>query len=142
MAKERLYGWNGEMPEKAAGGQKAIVLRGMKAHAGEFKTGKAWTELIGGELATKQDPYRVVLYYVLILKGEGCVATNEQDIEAVTRNADVKHGVLVKTNATVHVGETIPDEPEAPAEAPTGWGKVEGGTEGEVEAAHDTLGAS
>lgn len=107
MARERLYGWNGEMPAKAKTGQCAIVLRGMRNRSGEMHTGKIWAELIGPELATKQDPYRVVLYYIITLKGEGCIRTNEFDIEAVTRSGDIKHGVVVKTAATLEHGAPV-----------------------------------
>lgn len=110
MAKERLYGWNGEMPAKEVGGQSAIVLRGMRNDPTALRTGHEWAEIIGPDLKTRQDPYRVVLYYILILKNKGCVRTNEYDINAVTRNEDVKHGITVKTNAMVAEREVI-EEP-------------------------------
>lgn len=132
MSKERLYGWNGEMPDKPVSGQKQIVLAGMRARKGEMMTGKAWTDVIGKEIATKQDPYRVVLYYILILKGQGCVATQEQDILAVTRNGDVKHGILVKTDASVTERHVVVDEPVSDAEVDAD----------QVEVDTDTLGAS
>lgn len=113
MAKERMYGWNGEEPAKTAAGQKAIVLRGMKERSEELHTGHEWAELIGPELRTRQDPYRVVLYYILILKNEGVVRTNEFDINAVTRKDDVKHGITVRTAATVEERGVI--ETPAPA---------------------------
>lgn len=128
MAKERLYGWNGELPAKAAGGQKAIVLAGLRAEPDTLRTGKEWAEIIGPELKTRQDPYRVVLYYILILKGDGCIRTNEFDIHAVTRNADVKHGIVVRTAATVEDRGTI-EEPVEP-------------TTDETAEELDTLGAS
>ena len=111
MAKERLYGWNGELPAKEVSGQKAIVLRGLRNEPGVLRTGKVWTETIGPELKTKQDAYRVVLYYILILKNEGCVRTNEYDITATTKTEAGKHGITVKTQATVEERET--EEPAA-----------------------------
>lgn len=113
MAKERMYGWNGEMPEKPVSGQCQIVLTGLRANAGELKTGHAWAELLGGELRTKQDPYRVVLYYIIILKSKGCIRTNEFEIAAVTKNEDTKHGITVRTQATVEEREIIVEEPVA-----------------------------
>jgi hypothetical protein len=115
MARERKYGWNGELPAKAAGGQKAIVLTGLQAHAGELHTGHEWAEIIGPELKTKQDPYRVVLYYILILKADGCIATEEFDINAVTRTEEGRRNVIVKSATTKDVGEPLvePDTPEA-----------------------------
>jgi len=101
MARERKYGWNGELPAKEVSGQALIVLNGLRAAPDALRTGKEWTETIGGELKTKQDPYRVVLYYILILKSKGCIRTAEHDIEAVTKNGDIKHEVTVRTTATV-----------------------------------------
>lgn len=108
MAKERLYGWNGEIPAKEPSGQAAIVLRGLRSRPDDLLTGHQWAAVIGPDLRTRQDPYRVVLYYILILKNRGCVRTNEFDINAVTKNEDVKHAVTVKTRATVEERE-IPE---------------------------------
>jgi hypothetical protein len=94
-----LYGWNGERPAKPVSGQKALVLRGLAQHRGEVKSGHEWATIIGPGLATRQDPYRVVLYYILLLKKDGCVRTVEQDIEAVTVNEDVKHAIVVRTDS-------------------------------------------
>jgi hypothetical protein len=116
MARERLYGWNGEMPAKEVGGQCAIVLRGMKNDSESLRTGHDWAERIGGELKTKQDPYRVVLYYILILKNKGCVRTNEYDINSTTKNGEIKHAITVKTQATVDEREVIV-EPEKKEDA-------------------------
>lgn len=112
MAKSRLYGWNGEMPEKQVSGQALIVLNGLRADPESMKSGHDWTESIGPELATRQDPYRVVLYYILILKAKGCIRTNEPDITAVTRSGDVKHGITVKTVGLVEerVVESLTNE--------------------------------
>jgi hypothetical protein len=118
MSKERLYGWNGENPVKELGGQALIVFRGLKSEPTALKTGHEWTETIGPELKTRQDPYRVVLYYILILKSKGLIRTNEFDINAVTKNAEVKHGITVKTQATVDERHVIaePVVQEQPAE--------------------------
>lgn len=115
MAKERLYGWNGELPAKEIGGQGGIVLRGMRNEPEVMRTGHQWAEIIGPELKTRQDPYRVVLYYILILKGKGCVRTNEYDINAVTKKEDVKHGVTVKTEARVEERHVV-EEPASVVE--------------------------
>lgn len=123
MAKERLYGWNGEMPAKEPSGQKLIVLRGLRNEPNALMTGHAWAEKIGPELRTRQDAYRVVLYYILILKNEGCVRTNEYDINATTKVESGKHAIVVKTAATVeerHVTEepvTVNADIEVPAES-------------------------
>lgn len=101
MSIERLYGWNGEMPAKEVSGQAAIVLRGLRDEPEMLRGGHAWAEIIGPNLKTRQDPYRVVLYYILILKSKGCIRTNEFDINATTRVGDTKHGITVKTEASV-----------------------------------------
>src|SRR5258705_10775345 len=101
MAKSRLYGWNGELPEKPLSGQALIVFNGMKGEPEKMKTGQGWTESIGKVLATRQDPYRVVLSYILILKARGVIKTSEYDINAITRNGAEKHAVTVKTPASV-----------------------------------------
>ena len=81
-----------------------------------MKTGHEWTATIGPNLATRQDPYRVVLYYILILKNRAVIRTNEHEINGVTSNGEVKHEVTVKTAATVEerepteVQEVSPDD--------------------------------
>lgn len=114
MARERLYAWNGERPEREQSGQAAIVLRGLMAEPGVGRTGKEWAEVIGPQLKTRQDPYRVVLYYILILKSKGCVRTDEKAIDAVTRTEAGKHAITVLTEGTVKERERIV-EPETPA---------------------------
>ena len=109
MAKSRLYGWNGEYPEKSLSGQALIVFNGMRAEPEAMKTGHEWTATIGPNLATRQDPYRVVLYYILILKNRAVIRTNEHEINGVTSNGEVKHEVTVKTAAT-EVQEVSPDD--------------------------------
>ena len=119
MAKERKYGWNGELPEKPVSGQALIVLNGLREDPESLRTGHEWAEKIGGNLATRQDPYRVVLYYILILKNKGCIRTNEYDINAVTKIETGKHAITVKTQATVderHVIEEPVAEPVAEPE--------------------------
>jgi hypothetical protein len=118
MAKSRLYGWNGELTEKPLSGQALIVFNGMRAEPDAMKTGHGWTESIGKQLATRQDPYRVVLYYILILKNRGVIRTNEFDINAVTKNGDTKHAVTVKTAATVEAREVV-EEPAITDVPPT-----------------------
>lgn len=109
MAKERKYGWNGEFPAKEQSGQARIVFNVIKGAKDEMHTGHEWTEIVGNELSTRQDPYRVVLYYILILKGMGCIRTNEYDINAVTRKDDIKHGITVRTAATVEERHSVID---------------------------------
>lgn len=101
MAKERKYGWNGELLAKDASGQCKIVYDALRAEPDAVRTGHEWDAVIGASLKTKQDTYRVVLYYILILKGKGVVRTAEYDIEATTKNEDGKHGITVKTNSEV-----------------------------------------
>lgn len=117
MSKERLYGWNGELPVKEMGGQAAIVFRGLRADPESMRTGHEWAERIGADLATRQDPYRVVLYYILIFKGKGLIRTNEFDINATTRKDEVKHGITVKTEASIEERYSVV-EPVAPVEEP------------------------
>lgn len=106
MARSRKYGWNGENPAKEPSGQALIVLNGMKSRAEEMHTGKEWAEIIGGDLKTRQDPYRVVLYYILIFKGRGVIRTQEEEIEATTRTVEGdKHGVVVRTDSQVDITE-------------------------------------
>lgn len=111
MAKERLYGWNGEYPDKVLGGQAKIVFDVLKGSPDEMWTGKEWTEIVGGELRTTQDPYRVVLYYILILKGKGCIRTVERDINAVTREPETRtrHAVTVKQKPLTEYGDSLPE---------------------------------
>lgn len=101
MARARLYGWNGERPAKPVTGQAQIVLFGLSAQPEALYTGKEWAEIIGPDLRTRQDPYRVVLYYILRLKAAGCIRTRELDITAETRKEDVKHGITVVTDSTI-----------------------------------------
>lgn len=118
MAIERQYGWNGELPAKTPSGQCLIVLNALRAEPDVLRGGHAWAEIIGPELRTRQDPYRVVLYYILILKSKGCVRTNEREIDATTKNGETKHAITVKTQATVDERHTI-EEPvatDAPSE--------------------------
>ncbi len=102
MSKERMYGWNGEMPAKEVGGQCKIVLDGLRAEPEVLRGGHAWAEIIGKNLRTKQDPYRVVLYYILILKSKGVIRTNEFDIVGTTKTEETgKHQIVVKTRSGV-----------------------------------------
>jgi len=109
MAKERKYGFNGELPAKTPSGQALIVLNGLREEPTAMRTGKEWTETIGPRLATRQDPYRVVLYYILILKNKGVVRTEEFDIDAVTKDAatSTRHAVTVRSAASVIAGDEI-----------------------------------
>lgn len=109
MARERKYGWNGELPAKEVGGQCKIVLDGLRAFEGEMRTGHEWTELVGGDLRTKQDPYRVVLYYILILKSKGCIATEEFDINATTKKDGEKHGITTSTAPRLVKRHVVPE---------------------------------
>lgn len=89
---ERLYGLTGKTPAKPFVGQAALVFAAMGGSTGvapEFKTAKAWTEDVvkAGtdnpvlELKTRQDPYRVVLYYILIFKKRELVVSRDPVIE-------------------------------------------------------------
>ena len=81
MAQARMYQLNTQAVEakpKYVGGLKGqakVVFDAMKAETGP---------VLAKDLATKcafpgskQDPYRVTLYYVLIFKGKGLVLTSE-----------------------------------------------------------------
>lgn len=72
----RVYGLTEKAPEKPLSGQAKAIYDGMKALGG-FHSGKEWTEVLKSEFKTRQDPYRVVLYYLLILKDRGLVAAQE-----------------------------------------------------------------
>jgi hypothetical protein len=76
-------------------------------HEGEKKTGKEWAKLAEGKFATRQDPYRVVLYYIIIFKGQGLIVTDEFDIDAVTKKDGMKHAVTVVTRGAVNEGDVI-----------------------------------
>lgn len=107
MSRERLYGLSGVKLKKPLSGQALLVFQGMnervdgKDSAHAFKTPKEWTVKIGPKLVTRQDTYRVVLYYILIFKNRGLVAVREQEpvIDEVT------------------AGEEIPDEMPEGAES-------------------------
>ena len=102
MSKERMYGWNGEYPSKELGGQCKVVFDHLRSEPDVLRTGHQWSEAFGHQLRTKQDPYRVILYYIIILKADGVIRTNEFDINAVTKTAEcLKHGITVKTQATI-----------------------------------------
>jgi hypothetical protein len=110
MSKERLYGWNGELPVKSMSGQAAIIFRGLQAEPEAMFTGHEWADKLGPSLATRQDPYRVVLYYIVIFKGQGLIRTNEFDINRVTRTSEnLKHAITVRTQATVDERYSIVD---------------------------------
>jgi len=93
---QRLYGLSGKTPEKALAGQAALIFAAMGGTIGtapEFKTAKDWTvvvENIGAqdkakELITRQDPYRVVMYYILVFKKRGLVIVREQNVDEPAR---------------------------------------------------------
>lgn len=114
MARQRLYGWNGETPAKNLVGQAQVVMFGLSQPDGDTKlpmrTAKEWAELIGPQLKTRQDPYRVVLYYILGLKKLGVIATREFDIDAVTKSAEgAKHAVTVVTDSMVQDHGALPE---------------------------------
>lgn len=112
MAKARLYGWNGELPDKELGGQGKIVFDVLRHAPDEMWTAKEWTDIVGSELRTTQDPYRVVLYYILILKNKGCVRTVEREIDATTREKETRtrHRVTVGQTPHVKAGDVLLDE--------------------------------
>jgi hypothetical protein len=77
----RTYGLTGKQAEKPLSGQAKAIFDGMtetsKDGKPEFLDGKAWTELLKDRFKTRQDAYRVVLYYLLIFKKRGLVAVQE-----------------------------------------------------------------
>ena len=112
MARSRQYAWNGEVPAKSLVGQAQVVMFGLSSAKDAdgnplFLTAKAWTGVIGPQLKTRQDPYRVVLYYIIGLKKLGVIATREFDIDAITKtpDTDTKHAVTVHTESAVQERE-------------------------------------
>lgn len=83
---KRTYGLTGQAPEKPLSGQAKVIFDGMTAMSKdgvhEFLDAKAWTELLKGTFKTRQDEYRVVLYYLLTFKKRGLVASREVEAPA------------------------------------------------------------
>jgi hypothetical protein len=79
MAKARLYAFNGTEPKNAVRGQAAVVLAELKRDTTpRLATDIAETVASSGELKTRQDILRVVLYYIIIFKNRGMVSATEQ----------------------------------------------------------------
>lgn len=100
MSREKLYGLTGIAPKKPLSGQALLVFNTMNTRDPEtdelvFDTPKSWTSKVKG-LVTRQDEYRVVLYYILIFKNRGLVAARDQEaVEAVeSGEADSVESVL------------------------------------------------
>ena len=83
MAKARLYVLN-QIPAKASElkGQAAVVFRHLEAQNGEPKLAADIAAQVeaSGELKTRQDILRVVLYYIIVFKGRGWVNALDQEV--------------------------------------------------------------
>jgi hypothetical protein len=119
---ERNYVLTGKTPAKALSGQAAAIFAVMTAATVDgkpaAKTAKQWTELSKGKFATRQDEYRVVLYYLLIFKKRGLVAS--QDVvnqetgghtELEGQLADALHDVVAQDGDDGEGAETEEPEP-------------------------------
>jgi len=84
MAKARLYAWNGTAPKAEVKGQAAVILDVMQRQNGEFKLASDIAEQVEreGNLKTRQDILRVTLYYIIVFKNKGLIATSEQEVAA------------------------------------------------------------
>ncbi len=82
MAKARMYVFNGKELKGEVKGQAAVVLDVLKRQNGEPKLASVLADQVAseGNLKTRQDILRVVLYYIIIFKGKGIVSATDQDI--------------------------------------------------------------
>lgn len=94
MAQARLYALTGKQPKAALRGQAAVVFETL----GTLDVPMLATEITEavlntGRLVTRQDPLRVVLYYLIIFKNRGIVAATaqpsvEETVEVVETDED------------------------------------------------------
>ncbi len=75
---ERKYQVTGKAPKKAFTGQAEVIFKEMTENKDLSLTGTEWTARLNGKFATRQDPYRVVLYYLIIFRKNGLVNAVEQ----------------------------------------------------------------
>jgi hypothetical protein len=82
MAKARMYAFNGVEPKGEFKGQAAVVLDVLKRQNGEMKLASDIAAQVAeeGKLKTRQDILRVVLYYIIVFKGKGMIATQDQEV--------------------------------------------------------------
>ena len=99
----RTYQWNGKAPAKPVSGQKQIILHALSARKDEAHTGRDWAALIGPDLKTRQDPYRVVLYYLLILNKDGVLTVQDGAPNAIVKGTELETKPPTEAN----------DEPDA-----------------------------
>jgi len=86
MATARLYARN-EVPAKVEfKGQAAVIMDVLLRQNGEPKLAADLAKQVEaeGNLKTKQDILRVTLYYIIVFKNKGLIATCEQDRPAET----------------------------------------------------------
>ncbi len=91
VAKARLYAFNGTEPKSPVKGQAAVVLDVLRRQNGEPKLATDLAAQVEreGNLKTRQDILRVTLYYVLVFKSRGMIATCEQEVpESVVATAN------------------------------------------------------
>ena len=96
MAKARLYALNTDAVKNAAGKTKSYVAQ-MTGQAKivfndllENKNPRLAVEIeksCGHKITTRQDVFRVVLYYILVFKSKGLISTFEPDVENEPENA-------------------------------------------------------
>lgn len=111
---ERMYGLTGKTPAKPLAGQAKEVfdaMGGATGEAPEFKTAKSWTDLVvaRGNLVTRQDAYRVVLYYILIFKKRELVKVQDAPVFAVPAASTVERPGL-EIDANEPIGTITADE--------------------------------
>ena len=92
----RTYALTNKAPEKPLSGQALAIYDGMKKaseDAGEYVAldGKAWTEKLKDSFKTRQDAYRVVLYYLLIFKKRGLVEVREVEPPVAETEPETEH---------------------------------------------------
>lgn len=78
----RKYALTGKAPKATPKGQAKVVFDNMTGQP-ELATTITDRVVKGGELKTRQDPYRVTLYYILVFKKAGVVRAVEQETEVV-----------------------------------------------------------
>lgn len=96
MAKARLYSLNMEVVKNATGktksyvanlkGQAKIVFDEMRENQ-KPRLAVEIEKACGHKIQTRQDVFRVVLYYILVFKSKGIISTFEPDVENENENA-------------------------------------------------------
>jgi hypothetical protein len=81
MATARLYARNEVPAKKEIKGQAAVIMDVLLRQNGEPKLAADLAKQVEaeGNLKTRQDVLRVTLYYIIVFKGMGLIATCEQE---------------------------------------------------------------